>query len=98
MMLISAVEQSDSVIIYILFYILFHYGLSQDTEYSSLCSPVGPCCLSILDVTVCICSAQPPTLPLLGNYKALLHVCESVSFCHILDSTDEQHHVVFIFR
>ena len=98
MMLISAVEQSDSVIIYILFYILFHYGLSQDTEYSSLCSPVGPCCLSILDVTVCICSAQPPTLPLLGNHKAVLHVCESVSFCHILDSTDEQHHVVFIFH
>ena len=51
--LISAVQQSDSVIhtyiciyvhiyIYILFYILFHYGLSQDTEYSSLCYTVGP--------------------------------------------------------
>ena len=33
---------------YILFHILFHYGLSQDMEYSSLCYTVGPCCLSIL--------------------------------------------------
>ena len=32
--LISAVQQSDSVI---LFQILFHYGLLQDIEYSSLC-------------------------------------------------------------
>ena len=37
-MLITAVQQSDSVIkIYILFHIHFHYGLSQDIEYSSLC-------------------------------------------------------------
>ena len=27
------------------FHILFHYGLSQDIEYSSLCYTVGPCCL-----------------------------------------------------
>ena len=30
-----------------LFHILFHYSLSQDTEYSSLRYTVGPCCLSI---------------------------------------------------
>ena len=44
MLLITAVEQNDSVIYthtyiyiytYILFYILSHYALSQDTEYSS---------------------------------------------------------------
>ena len=35
-MLISAVQKSDSVI-YIIIHILFDYGLSQDTEYSSLC-------------------------------------------------------------
>ena len=35
--LISAAQPSDSVIhIYILFHILFHYNLSQDTEYNSL--------------------------------------------------------------
>ena len=37
-----------------LFHILFHCGLSQDTEYSSLCYTVGPCCLSILYIIVCI--------------------------------------------
>ena len=35
-------------------YILFHYGLSQDTQYSSLCYTVGPCCSSVLYLTVCI--------------------------------------------
>ena len=33
---------------------LFHYALSQETGYSSLCYIVGPCCLSILNVIVCI--------------------------------------------
>ena len=27
------------------FCMIFHYGLSQDIEYSSLCYTVGPCCL-----------------------------------------------------
>ena len=34
--------------IYILFHIYFPYGLSQDSEASSLYYTVGPCCLSIL--------------------------------------------------
>ena len=43
-MLISDVQQRDSQIcIYILSHILFHYGLSQDIEYSSLGYTVGPC-------------------------------------------------------
>ena len=37
------------------FYILFHYGLSQDIKYCSLCYIVGPCCLSILYIMVYIC-------------------------------------------
>ena len=41
--------------IYILFHILFHCDLSQDIEYSSPCSTVGPCCLSILYIIVCLC-------------------------------------------
>ena len=41
--------------VYILFHILFRDGLSQDIEYSSLCGTVGPCCLSILYIIVCIC-------------------------------------------
>ena len=43
----SAVQKRDSDI-------LFHYGLSQAIEYSSLCYTVGPCRLSILYITVSI--------------------------------------------
>ena len=39
----------------IIFYILFHYGLSQDIEYGSPRYTVGPCDLSILYVIVGIC-------------------------------------------
>ena len=68
--LITTILQSDSVLhthtcvcvcvcihtyTYILFKnILSHYGLSQDIEYSFLCYTVGPCCLSILHIIVCI--------------------------------------------
>ena len=41
--------------IYILFHILFQYGLSWDIEYSSLWYIEGPCCLSIIYLMVCIC-------------------------------------------
>ena len=65
----SAVQESDSVMRINSFWesgdmlvrlrensnILFHYGLSQDIKYSSLCHTVGPYCLSILYVIVCIC-------------------------------------------
>ena len=34
--LISAVQQADSFIFF--FHILFHYGLSQDIDYSFLCN------------------------------------------------------------
>ena len=33
---------------YVLFHVLFHYGLSQDIKYSCLCYRVGPCHLSML--------------------------------------------------
>ena len=46
-LLVSDVQQSDSVIyisyIYILSQILFLYRLLHDIEYSSLCCAVGPC-------------------------------------------------------
>ena len=85
MTLISALQQSDSVIdIYFLFHILYHYGLLQDAEYSSLGYTVGPCCLSNLYILICICWSQTPNLsfpppPHLGNHKSVLYVCESVS-------------------
>ena len=37
-----------------LFKIIFHYGLSQDIEYSSLCYAAGPYCPPILYIIVCI--------------------------------------------
>ena len=57
-------QQNDSVLyicmyieyeyIYVLFQILFHCRLLQDTEYSSLCYAVGPV-VYVLYVVVCIC-------------------------------------------
>ena len=43
------------LIIHNILHILFHCGLSQDTDYSSLCYTVGPCYLSIIYILVCIC-------------------------------------------
>ena len=60
-MLVSGVEQSDSVIhmhVSVLFQILFPFRLLQNTEQSSLCYTVGPCLLSILNIAVCTCQSQ----------------------------------------
>ena len=54
-MLVSGMQQNDSDIYIFFFHILFHYGLLQAIEYSSLCYTVGPCCLSVLYIVVCIC-------------------------------------------
>jgi len=45
-----------------LYHILFHYGLSQDIEYSFWCKTVGPCCLSILYMGVCVYHSQTSSL------------------------------------
>ena len=55
-MLVSGVQQSDSVIhtqVSILFQVLFPFRLLQITEQSSLCYTIGPCWLSILNIAVC---------------------------------------------
>ena len=94
--------------IYILFYILFHCGLSQDIEYSSLCYTLGPTLLSIhskwsslhLSTPNSQSMRLPPLLPI-GNCKSVL--CESVSvsqtgsFVPILDSTYRWYHMVLVF-
>ena len=49
---------------HILFQILFHYRLLQGIEYSSLYYIIGPCCLSMLYIVVCICWSQIPNLSL----------------------------------
>ena len=61
--LVSAVQHSDSFIhiyIYVLFYILFHYGLSQNTEYRSLSYRAGPCYLPILYTQFAYVNPKPP--------------------------------------
>ena len=41
-------------------FLIFHHVLSQEIGYSSLCYTLGPCCLSILSVIVCIYQPQTP--------------------------------------
>ena len=54
-MLVSVVQQSDAII-YVMKKIFFHYRLLQDIEYSYLCYALGPCCLPVLYIVVCIYS------------------------------------------
>ena len=85
--LISAAQRRDSVMhiyIYIPFYILSHYGLSQDIECRSLRYPVGLWCLAVLYVLICIANPKlpphpSPTSPAISNHESVLYVCESVS-------------------
>ena len=91
--------------IHSLLYILFHYGLSQDIEYSFLCYTLIPCCLSIRNVIVCFYQHQTfsPSLPipLPLAITSLFSMFESVSILwivhllHILDSTYKQYDTVF---
>ena len=75
-LLCSKVTQLFIHIYTFFFYILFHYGLSQDIQYSSLCYTLRPCCLSILNIMVCIYQPQTPNpslphTPPLGNHKSV---------------------------
>ena len=92
---VSAGQQSDSVryifILYVIYthilsHSLFHYDLSQDIDYSSLCFTVGPCCLSILNIYQ-FASAVPklpvrstPISPPPGNHSSVLYVCVDSGF------------------
>ena len=93
-MLVSGIQQSDSVIynIYICIHIqisvciqiLFRYKLVQDVEYSFLCYILSSCCLPFLYMLVHICKPQTPNLsfsPLLSPLVTMFifYVCESVS-------------------
>ena len=53
-MLVSGVQQSDSVI-HIYIQINFHYRQLKNIEYISLCYTMGPCLLSTLYIVVFIC-------------------------------------------
>ena len=54
--MVLGVQQSDSVIhihVFILFQVLFLLRLLYNVEESSLCSILGPCCLSVLNTLAC---------------------------------------------
>ena len=65
--IVSSVQQNDLVLymcvciyIYMFFFqIIFHFRLLKGIDYSSLCSLVGPCCLSILYVYSSVCESTP---------------------------------------
>ena len=63
--LVSGIQQSDSVVhihVPIIFQILFQLRLLQSIEQSSLYCRVCPCWLFILNIAVCTCQSQTPTL------------------------------------
>ena len=69
----SAIQHSDSVI-YIYFFLsfLFHSDLPWEIEYSPLCDTVGPCCLSILNVSnsLHLPTPNPQSVPFPPSYLA----------------------------
>ena len=71
-MLVSGVQQSDSVIhtrVSILFQVLFPFRLLHSIEQSSLCYTVGLCWLSILNIAVCTCQSQTPNPINISKFK-----------------------------
>ena len=82
-MLVSGVQQSDSVIhihVSILFQIRFPFRLLHNIDQSSLCYAVGPCWLSILNIAVCTCQSQTPNT-LLNTFK-----CQHCGTCWVCRS------------
>ena len=64
---------------HIVFNIIFHYGLSQETECSSLCYTVGFYSVHSIAFINSKLPIIPSLAPLaLGNLKSDLYVCESV--------------------
>jgi len=103
--LISSVQQSDPVtFIHSFSCFFFHYSLSQDIEYSSLCYRVGSC-VSILCIIDCTCWSQTST-PFLPRLPSPLTTTTPTSvslslfprwvhLCRILDSRYKWCHTVF---
>ena len=59
-MLVSGVQQTDSVTLYFFFRFFSLIRLLRNIEYSSLCYTVGPCWLSILQSNLLITKLQRP--------------------------------------
>lgn len=111
-MLITAGQQSDSVLCIYAYLYLFLYKYSFLLEevvgykYSSLCCAVGPCCLSVLRTRVKVYTCRPslplhPPRPLpAGSRKSVLYVCccfrREAPSCPGLDPTCKRRPVKFL--
>ena len=98
---------------YSLLHILFHYGLSQGTECSSLYYTIGPCCLSSLygypfymNQKFAFVNPKLPISPSTHSpwQPSVYSLCPWICFCfidrylcHTLDSTYKWYYMVFIF-
>ena len=94
---VSGVQESVSVIhihVSILFQILFPFRLLQNIEQSSPCYTVGSCCLSILDVIVCIYQLEIPSPSLSFPHKFSFLMC--LYYFAILLSVYESRLLVFL--
>ena len=88
---ISTIRQSDSVVhIYIHSFLntLFQHGLSQEIGFSSLCCTVGPYCLPVLNVIVCIYQSHSPVHPIPTHspppwQTQISFSCLQVCFCFV---------------
>ena len=103
--LVSTAQQSDSiymcvcVYMYIYtFHVLAHYGLLKDTEKSSLCYTLWPCCSSILYGDICIWKSLTANLSLqhsLNIYSFNLPDFDNVIFLYIQFSSVTQSCLTF---
>ena len=59
-MLCQFLLHSKVIQLYLYIFFFIFYGLSLDIQYCTLCHIVGPCCLSMLYIKVCICWSQTP--------------------------------------
>ena len=106
--LIFSVQQWFSYIYIYVFHIFLRYGVSQDIEYSFLCYIIGPCFIHFIYTSLHLLIPTPnpclfhhprplATTSLVSMYVSLFLFSRYVHLCHVLDSTCEQYHTVFVF-
>lgn len=96
-MLITATQQSDSVICMYKFFLKILFSIRAYHRILKIVLCAGPCCLFILHIKVYICKSKPPSLSLpqtfpLGNHESILYYHDAISVSYIgsfyvLDST-----------
>ena len=65
---------NNNIHVSVLFQILFPLKLLQNIEQSCLCFTTGPCWLSILNMAVCTCQFQTPSLSIPPFFLSLITI------------------------